>query len=330
MSGHSDPVAGSDDLGWRLWLAGSGFVVAVVVAMLLDGPLNEPLLRTLAYGLLAAAIVLSAVVAASWWFLIAGLALVIISAASADGIAVVFVAVAAAPVIFGVLALGVAVGRAARRRGKTPLLASAMAACIGLAVGVGGVDAIRAPIDKDPANPLIVDWHQGRYEGIALRSSTASLIRRLGEPVRRGPNEPASPIGADYYEIGGPTSFGSPGNAYSKTTVLRYKRRSFFASDRRIYGWVTTDARAQTPEGVGIGDSRDLVTKRYPAADCGTANEGTEYVTFPLCEVRVCSGRLLAFGGDPIKSVWLVAESQRALERCRRPTATTPQQDNPR
>lgn len=330
MSGRADPVADTDGLGWRLCLAGSGFVVAVIVAMLLDGPLSEPLLRTLAYGLLAAAIVLSAVVAASWWFLIAGLALVIIWGASATGIGVVFVAVAGAPVIFGVLALAVVVGRAARRRGKTSPLASAMAACIGLALGVGGVDAIRAPIDKDPTNPLIVDWQDGRYEGIALRSSTASLIRRLGQPVRQGANEPANPIGADYYEIGGPTSFRSPGDAYSKDTVLRYKRRSFFASNRRVYGWVTTDTRAQSPEGVGIGDSRDLVTKRYPEADCRTANEGSEYVTFPLCEVRVCTGRLLAFGGDPIKSVWLVAQSQRALERCRRPTPTTPLQDNPR
>lgn len=205
-----------------------------------------------------------------------------------------------------------------------------MSSRIGLALVVGAVDAIRAPIDKDPSNPLTVDWHQGRYEAIALRSSTATLIRRLGEPVRRGANERANPIGADYYEIGGPTAFRSPGDAYSKDTVLRYKRRSFFASNRRIYGWVTTDARAQTPEGVGIGDSRDLVTKRYPEADCRTANEGSEYVTFPLCEVRVCTGRLLAFGGDPIKSVWLVAQSQRALERCRRPTPTTPPQDDPR
>lgn len=330
MSGRSDPVADTDDLGWRLCLAGAGFVVAVVAAMLLDGPLSEPLLRSVAYGLLTAAIVLSAVVAASWWFLIAGLALVVLCAASADGIAVAFVAVAAAPVIFGVLALAVAAGRAARRRGKTPPLASAMAACIGLALLVGGVDAIRAPIDNVPTNPLIVDWHEGHYEGVALRSRTASLIRRLGNPIRQGANERANPIGTDYYEIGGPTSFGSPGDAYSKHTVLRYKRRSFFASNRRIYGWVTTDTRAQTPEGVGIGDSRDLVTKRYPAADCRTANEGSEYVTFPLCEIRVCTGRLLAFGGDPIKSVWLVAQSQRALERCRRPTPTTPPQESPR
>jgi hypothetical protein len=324
MSDSSPPVAGNGDLGWRLWLAAAGLVVAVVVGVLLDGPLSEPLLRSLAYGLLVVAMVLSAVVAASWWFLLAGVALAAVWAASADGIAVLFVAVVAAPVIVAVLALGVAVGRTARRRMRTQQIASAMAACIVFALAIGALDALRAPTDTQPANPLVVDWRHGSYEGIALRSSTTSLIKRLGRPIRRGANEPASPIGEDYYEIGGPTSFSSPGTAYSKDTVLRFKRRSFFATNRRVYGWVTTSGRAQTPEGVGVGDSRDLVSKRYPQADCLTANEGSEYVTFPLCEVRACSGRLLAFGGDPIKSVWLVAQSIRGWGRCLKPTPTTP------
>jgi len=320
MSDSSRPVVENGDLGWRLWLAGAGLVVAVVAGLLLEGPLS---------GLLGVAIVLSAVVAASWWFLIAGVALAGVWAASADNIVVFYTAVVAGPVIVAVLALGVAGGRAARRRVRTQQIASAMAACIVLALAIGALDAIRAPIDKHPANPLVVDWRKGRYEGIALRSTTTRVIERLGRPDRRGENEPSSPIGEDYYDIGGPTSFRSPGDAYSTDTKLRFKRRSFFATNGRIYGWVTTSSRAQTPEGVGVGDSRDLVSKRYPEADCHTANEGSEYVTFPLCEVRACSGRLLAFGGDPIKSVWLVAESRRGWGRCLKPTPTTPRQDSP-
>lgn len=68
---------------------------------------------------------------------------------------------------------------------------------------------------------------------------------------------------------------------------------------------------------------------RYPAADRRTANEGSEYVTFPLCEIRLCTGRLLAFGGDPIKSVWLVAQSQRALTTLPPTRPDHAPQDNP-
>jgi hypothetical protein len=32
----------------------------------------------------------------------------------------------------------------------------------------------------------------------------------------------------------------------------------------------------------------------------------------------VCKGRLLGFGGDPIKSLWLAAETRAGLESCRR------------
>ena len=99
--------------------------------------------------------------------------------------------------------------------------------------------------------------------------------------------------------------------------TLRFRKRAFFTANGRIYGWVTSSERAETPEGVGVGDARQLVKRRFPGALCFTANQGTEYATFPLCEVRVCDGRLLAFGGDPIKSVWLVADSERGWRSCR-------------
>jgi hypothetical protein len=57
----------------------------------------------------------------------------------------------------------------------------------------------------------------------------------------------------------------------------------------------------------------------YAGADCFTQNEGTEYVKYPFCKVRVCAGRLLGFGGDPIKSLWLAAETRTGLRRCRPP-----------
>jgi hypothetical protein len=87
--------------------------------------------------------------------------------------------------------------------------------------------------------------------------------------------------------------------------------------DRVVTGWGTTDKRAQTPEGVGVGDSRELVERRYPDADCFIQNKGTEYVPYPICKVRVCKGRLLGFGGEPIRSLWLVAETNTGLKTCR-------------
>ena len=93
----------------------------------------------------------------------------------------------------------------------------------------------------------------------------------------------------------------------------------FLITGGRVTAWGTTDERAVTPEGVGVGDDQALVERRYPGARCFVQNEGTEYATYPLCKVRVCPGRLLGFGGEPIKSIWLAAETRRALTRCRVP-----------
>ena len=48
-----------------------------------------------------------------------------------------------------------------------------------------------------------------------------------------------------------------------------------------------------------------------------TANEDTEYATFPLCEVQPRPGVHLYFGGDPIKSIWLIITSDAALAAVR-------------
>ena len=316
----------------RVWLAGGGCAVALFAWMLLEGALSEPLLGSLAYGALVVAVLLSAAVAADWRFISAAVPILAVWVAGADGVLAwaIVGAVIAAPVVLGGLAVAVAVGRAAQRRGlQARTLAVGLAGFIALALGVGGLDAIRPPADEHPDSPLIVDWRKGTYEGIVLGSSSAALIARLGRPDKRGTDEPFEPIGQDYYDIGGPTSFRMPGSGPSKDEVLRFKERAFFATDGRIAGWVTTSKRAETPEGVGAGDSRDLVKRRYPNANCYTANERSDYPTFPLCEIRACHGRLLAFGGDPIKSVWLIAQTTKGWGPCLRPTQTKHPQTSP-
>jgi len=171
---------------------------------------------------------------------------------------------------------------------------------------------------EDPRDPLVLDWKRGTYEGLRLGDDSAKLRDVLGPPVRQGPGEPFEPAGEDFYEIGGLTSFTDPevGTAAGGSTTLRYRRRVFLTTAHRLTAWGTTDERAQTPEGVGVGDEQALVERRYPGARCFIQNEGTEYVTYPLCKVRVCAGRLLGFGGDPIKSLWLAAETRTGLTRC--------------
>jgi hypothetical protein len=166
---------------------------------------------------------------------------------------------------------------------------------------------------------LAFDWKRGTYEGLRLGDRTAELRRVLGSPVKRGASQPFEPIGEDFYEIGGLTNFKSPAIPGRRSSILRYRRRVFLTTGGLVTAWGTTDARAETPEGVGIGDAQALVERRYPEARCFVQNEGTEYATYPLCKVRVCAGRLLGFGGEPIRSIWLAAETKRALTRCREP-----------
>jgi hypothetical protein len=172
----------------------------------------------------------------------------------------------------------------------------------------------------EPTEVLVFDWKRGTYQGVRLGDDTARLRRVLGRPQRRGPNEPFEPIGEDFYDIGGLTNFGYPEvEADGDYDTFRYRRRVFSTTGGTVTAWGTTDPRAQTPEGVGIGDERDLVGRRYASADCFTQNEGSEYPEYPICRVRVCAGRLLGFGGDPIKSLWLAAETRAGMKSCRPP-----------
>jgi hypothetical protein len=172
--------------------------------------------------------------------------------------------------------------------------------------------------DRGSNDVRVLDWERGTYEGVRLGDSAARLIRVIGKPVRRGGDEPVEPIGENFYDIGGLTNYGSPDiGARSGFEAFRYRHRVFNVDGGKVTGWGTTDERAQTPEGVGVGDSRGLVERRYADADCFIQNKGTEYTTYPICKVRVCKGRLLGFGGEPIRSLWLVAETNTGLRTCR-------------
>lgn len=188
------------------------------------------------------------------------------------------------------------------------------------AVTAGACRSEDSPASGDGAtkDPVLLDWERGTYRGVRLGDSSANLIRVFGQPEERGPHERLEPIGQDFNDIGGPTNYHSP-QISGDYEVLRYRRLVFSVIGGKVTSWGTTDRRAQTPEGVGVGDSQALVKRRYQHANCFIQNEGTEYPTSPICKIRVCEGRLLAFGGDPVRSIWLAAETKTGLKSCRRP-----------
>ncbi len=158
-----------------------------------------------------------------------------------------------------------------------------------------------------------------------LGDTTQRLVKILGRPGERARYGPAVPLGENGHDIGSLTNYRSPdiGRGLADFETLRYPRRVFNTTGGRVTSWGTTDRRARTPEGVGIGDDRDSVKRRYPKADCFIQDKDSEYAEYPLCRVRVCKGRTLGLGGDPIKSIYLAAESKAGLAACRQPTATS-------
>ena len=135
-----------------------------------------------------------------------------------------------------------------------------------IATGVLAAASLLAACGSEaPQDTLVLDWQRGTYEGLRLGDDTSALRRALGAPVRRGAEEPFRPVGQDFYEIGGLTNFASPKLATAANpTTLRYRHRVFATTGRRITAWGTTDPRARTPEGVGIGDAQQDVERHLP------------------------------------------------------------------
>ena len=84
---------------------------------------------------------------------------------------------------------------------------------------------------------------------------------------------------------------------------MRYRGATFHTWRGDVYEVFVTAEGAQTREGVQIGDDLDAAESAYPQLECGTANEGTEYVQYPYCTGRVARGRHVWFGEDPIRSI---------------------------
>ena len=136
--------------------------------------------------------------------------------------------------------------------------------------------------------------------GVSLGDTRVDVVDALG-PTAGSSGSSIAPLGEDFDEIGGPPFIATPGSEHES---LRYRDTTVLLSDDRVYGVVTTDEEAETPEGVGVGDNLDVAEDAYPGLACGVARAG-EYRTFPYCGARLRPGRWIWFGQDPIRSIVL-------------------------
>ena len=158
--------------------------------------------------------------------------------------------------------------------------------------------------------PKVLDELKGRYRGTAIGDRRSSARRRQGRPPRPKSKDENGPVDSDFYDDGTPSTWSPPGRSTVEGRDLNYRGRSYLVEggrgDRRVYGFIITDRRAQTSRGVGIGDTLAFARRHYPQLRCDVINQGTEYVAYPACRARIAPRRYLGFGQNPIRSISLM------------------------
>ena len=152
-----------------------------------------------------------------------------------------------------------------------------------------------------PAKPARVDERRGTYRGVGLGSTRRQSARELG-PSRAGPNEPFQPLREQGLAIGIPPAPQTP-RALGIESIWRFRQVAMVTDRGRAWMIVVSASDARTRAGVGVGDTLATVRSAYSRASCGVANEGTEYVSYPYCSLRVARHRYLWFGYDPVRSL---------------------------
>lgn len=193
-----------------------------------------------------------------------------------------------------------AVAAGGRRAVLVVLLLMAGVAALGSSRDVG-----QSPGDASRVAGPLLDERTGELDGLRVGTSSRSVRRRLGKPLAANESKQGLPPSVDFYDVGGPTYFGSPSSLSHKPGLggaLRYAESAFFVNGARVYGFMTVAAGASTRRGVGVGDPQERVREAYPGSRCYVANEDSEYPSFPLCEVLLRPGLRLYFGAAPIKA----------------------------
>lgn len=176
-----------------------------------------------------------------------------------------------------------------------------------LGVGVAGCNET----SSEAAKRVRVDEFAATIRGVGYRDTKAAVIRRFGRHRPYSQTEGMTPVGDDWYEIGGPTSMGYPRWAKRCSRAgdeesMRYRGVTFGIACGRVYQLVISAEGAITRRGVGVGSRQEDIRRAYPRLRCLTANENSEYVEYPACSGKV--GRFWVwFGKDPVRSVALSA-----------------------
>lgn len=158
--------------------------------------------------------------------------------------------------------------------------------------------------------PKVLDEKRGRYRGTAIGDRRSTALRRQGPPPKPKSKDENGPVDSDFYDDGTPSSWSPPGRSTVAGRDLNYRGRSYLVGDgrgdRRVYGFIITDRRAETSRGVGIADTLAFARRHYPQLQCDVVNQGTEYVAFPACRAQIAPRRYLGFGQNPIRSISLM------------------------
>jgi hypothetical protein len=189
-------------------------------------------------------------------------------------------------------------GRPARAVGAVELTATVLAAC---AFGYG-VWSDQRVIDRHPGRPSTIDDVRGTFRGVGPGDPSSVLRRRLGAPVVA--RIPAVGFGTPLGESRG--DFVGPSGSSGEVT-WRYRGLAVVTDRERAEQLVVTDAAAQTPAGVGVGDSLAVASRAYRHLVCDGEITGSDASNpeYPTCSGHLAGRHGITFYGDPIESISL-------------------------
>ena len=156
-----------------------------------------------------------------------------------------------------------------------------------------------------------VDELRGAIRGVEIGSSKATVARWFGSYGGTPTAYPSEPLDADdQHDTGGPWSVVTgphhlgPGGLRGEQVTLRYPGAAFFVHNDRVFGFLISAKGARTSKDVGIGDRLRRIRSAYPQLTCAGAIHGdTSATQAPRCSGLTAQGRLLYFGGDPVRSI---------------------------
>jgi len=232
---------------------------------------------------------------AGWWALAALVLLVPLAALEGGRGDAVLLLVFGGPAVGLVLLVGAGAGAGLRRRRRERGAPGAALLAVAVLTVAGAALAERRVVDRRPAQPRFVDPAAGTFGPVSLGARVRDL--RLGRLERvEGRLDPPGE------SLSGPSSF------RGDVRVLARPRLAVFSARGRVAGFVTSDPSAELRggEGIGVGDSIELVPERLDGFECdGIALGDSREPLYEACSRRLASGATLWLGGDPIDSIWL-------------------------